>query len=127
MPRADEFDRWASERDRRGAVSARYVSRDVVGYEDLDDHGSWRAAEGYGNVWVPRVAADWAPYRDGHWAWVEPWGWTWVDDAPWGFAVSHQAAGRISAVPGAGSQVRFARERSTRPPWSHSSAAAISR
>ena len=89
-PRADEFDRWSSDRDRRGAVSARYVSRDVIGYEDLDDYGSWRAAEGYGNVWVPtRVAAGWAPYRDGHWAWVDPWGWTWVDDAPWGFAVSH--------------------------------------
>ncbi|OGA53416.1 MAG: hypothetical protein A3F74_05760 [Betaproteobacteria bacterium RIFCSPLOWO2_12_FULL_62_58] len=89
-PRADEFDRWSSDRDRRGAVSARYVSRDVIGYEDLDDYGSWRAAEGYGNVWVPtRVAAGWAPYHDGHWAWVDPWGWTWVDDAPWGFAVSH--------------------------------------
>lgn len=89
-PRADEFDRWASERDRRGAVSARYVSRDVIGYEDLDDYGSWRSAEGYGHVWVPtRVAVGWSPYHDGHWAWVDPWGWTWVDDAPWGFAVSH--------------------------------------
>jgi len=89
-PRADAFDRWSSERDRRGAVSARYVSRDVIGYEDLDEHGSWRVTEGYGNVWVPnRVAAGWAPYHDGHWAWVDPWGWTWVDDAPWGFAVSH--------------------------------------
>ena len=89
-PRADEFDRWSSDRDRRGAVSARYVSRDVIGYEDLDDYGSWRVTEGYGNVWVPtRVAAGWSPYHDGHWAWVDPWGWTWVDDAPWGFAVSH--------------------------------------
>jgi hypothetical protein len=89
-PRADEFDRWSSDRDRRGTVSARYVSRDVIGYEDLDEYGSWRVTEGYGNVWVPnRVAAGWAPYHDGHWAWVDPWGWTWVDDAPWGFAVSH--------------------------------------
>lgn len=58
-PRADEFDRWSYDRDRRGdnSVSARYVSRDVIGYEDLDDYGSWRVAEGYGNVWVPtRVA-----------------------------------------------------------------------
>ncbi len=88
----DEFDRWSYDRDRRGenSVSARYVSRDVIGYEDLDEYGSWRSAEGYGNVWVPnRVPAGWAPYHDGHWAWVEPWGWTWVDDAPWGFAVSH--------------------------------------
>ncbi len=91
-PRPDEFDRWASERDRAfdNSVAARYVSRDVVGYQDLDANGSWRNDETYGNVWIPnRVAADWAPYRDGHWAWIDPWGWTWVDDAPWGFAVSH--------------------------------------
>jgi len=91
-PRPDEFDRWSSARDRAydTSGSARYVSPDVVGYQDLDANGSWRVDAGYGNVWVPnRVAAGWAPYRDGHWAWVDPWGWTWVDDAPWGFAVSH--------------------------------------
>ena len=64
--------------------------QDVVGYQDLDANGTWRADPTYGNVWIPnRVAAGWAPYRDGHWAWIDPWGWTWVDDAPWGFAVSH--------------------------------------
>ncbi len=92
IPRVDEFDRWASGRDRSydNSSSARYVSQDVVGYQDLDANGTWRVDASYGNVWVPnRVAADWAPYRDGHWAWVDPWGWTWVDDAPWGFAVSH--------------------------------------
>ena len=91
-PRPDEFDRWSSARDRRydNSPSARYVSRDVVGYEDLDANGTWRADATYGNVWVPnRVAGGWAPYRDGHWAWIDPWGWTWVDDAPWGYAVSH--------------------------------------
>jgi hypothetical protein len=91
-PGLDDFDRWASDRDRRydTSVSARYVSPDVIGYQDLDTYGTWRNDPSYGNVWVPtRVAADWAPYRDGHWAWVDPWGWTWVDDAPWGFAVSH--------------------------------------
>jgi hypothetical protein len=91
-PRLDEFDRWSSERDRRydSSVSARYVSQDVVGYQDLDTNGTWRADVTYGNVWYPnRVTAGWAPYRDGHWAWIDPWGWTWVDDAPWGFAVSH--------------------------------------
>jgi hypothetical protein len=88
----DDFDRWASDRDRRSdnSASARYVSSDVVGYEDLDNNGTWRRDPDYGNVWVPnRVAADWTPYHEGHWAWVDPWGWTWVDDAPWGFAVSH--------------------------------------
>jgi hypothetical protein len=88
----DEFDHWSSERDRRwdNSPSRRYVSTDVIGYQDLDPHGTWRQVRAYGNVWVPsRVPADWAPYRDGRWAWVEPWGWTWVDDAPWGFAPSH--------------------------------------
>ena len=91
-PRLDEFDRWSSDRDRSydNSASARYVSQDVVGYQDLDANGTWRNDATYGNVWIPtRVASDWAPYRDGHWAWVDPWGWTWVDDAPWGFAVSH--------------------------------------
>jgi hypothetical protein len=90
--RPDEFDRWSDGRDRSydNSVSARYVSSDVLGYQDLDAHGSWRVEPSYGRVWVPtRVATDWAPYRDGHWTWVDPWGWTWVDDAPWGFAVSH--------------------------------------
>ncbi len=92
VPRLDEFDRWASDRDRRydNSGSARYVSQDVVGYQDLDANGTWRDDPTWGNVWFPnRVSADWAPYRDGHWAWIDPWGWTWVDDAPWGFAVSH--------------------------------------
>jgi hypothetical protein len=89
---ADEFDNWGRDRDRRVARSrsARYVSRDVVGYEDLDDYGSWRSDPGYGNVWMPtRVARGWVPYRDGHWAWISPWGWTWVDDQPWGYAPFH--------------------------------------
>ena len=91
-PRADEFDRWSYDRDRLydNSASARYVSPDVLGYQDLDANGTWRVDASYGNVWIPnRVAAGWAPYRDGHWAWVDPWGWTWIDDAPWGFAVSH--------------------------------------
>ena len=90
--REDEFDRWARSRDRRddNSPSARYVSPQVVGYQDLDNNGSWRRDPDYGNVWTPnRVATGWTPYRDGHWAWVDPWGWTWVDDAPWGYAVSH--------------------------------------
>ena len=106
--RDDELDRWARDRDRRGdnSPSARYVSSDVVGYQDLDDNGSWRRDPEYGNVWTPsRVASGWTPYRDGHWSWVDPWGWTWVDDAPWGYAVSHYGRwaniqNRWSWVPG---------------------------
>jgi hypothetical protein len=91
-PPFDDFDTWANERDRveDTATAARYVSRDVIGYEDLDAWGSWRSTPQYGMVWEPRVTmADWAPYRTGHWAWISPWGWTWVDDAPWGFAPYH--------------------------------------
>ncbi|MEO5701798.1 MAG: DUF6600 domain-containing protein [Casimicrobiaceae bacterium] len=88
----DEFDRWVAVRDSRydRAGSARYVSRSMIGYADLDEYGTWSSVAEYGNVWFPRtVAADWAPYRTGHWSFVEPWGWTWVDDAPWGFAPFH--------------------------------------
>lgn len=106
--RDDAFDRWARARDRGAdnSPSARYVSPDVVGYQDLDANGAWRVEPEYGNVWTPtRVATGWTPYRDGHWAWIDPWGWTWVDDAPWGYAVSHYGRwanirGRWSWVPG---------------------------
>jgi len=88
----EESERFALERDSRfdHVASARYVSPDVVGYEDLDRYGAWRPVESYGNVWFPQeVPGDWAPYRQGHWSWIDPWGWTWVDDAPWGFAPFH--------------------------------------
>ncbi len=87
----DEFDMWSQDRDRHddGSRSVRYVSPDVVGYEDLDDYGSWYSDADYGYIWTPRVAAGWAPYHDGHWVWISPWGWTWVDEAPWGYAPFH--------------------------------------
>src|SRR5690606_5989093 len=88
----DEFESWANERDQRAerAQSARYVSNDVIGYEDLDDNGEWVSEPGYGHVWRPlHVASDWAPYRYGQWSWISPWGWTWIDDARWGFAPFH--------------------------------------
>ncbi|MHB1272859.1 MAG: DUF6600 domain-containing protein [Rhodanobacter sp.] len=88
----DAFDAWSHERDRRYAQSAtrRYVSNDVIGYQDLDQYGAWQTTSDYGAVWFPNdVGSDWAPYRDGHWAYIAPWGWTWVDDAPWGFAPYH--------------------------------------
>lgn len=90
-PDGDGFDDWCRVRDKRQdySQSARYVSPDVIGAEDLDDYGTWRVVPTYGAIWVPRVAAGWAPYHDGHWAWVEPWGWTWIDEAPWGFAPCH--------------------------------------
>src|SRR5712692_10433799 len=72
------------------SICSRYVSRDVIGYEDLDDYGGWRPVPEYGNVWFPHTTVvGWAPYRYGHWVWISPWGWTWVDDEPWGFAPFH--------------------------------------
>ena len=88
----DQFDSWAANRDQHweNSNSARYVSADVVGYEDLDDHGTWRRTPDYGNVWFPRTSvSDWAPYHYGHWDYIEPWGYTWVDNEPWGFAPFH--------------------------------------
>ncbi|MEO8858673.1 MAG: DUF6600 domain-containing protein [Burkholderiaceae bacterium] len=108
-PALDPFDRWAAARDveEDRSVSARYVSRDIIGYQQLDQYGSWESDPSYGDVWVPRVTVpDWAPYRIGHWATVAPWGWTWIDDAPWGFAPFHygrwtQLGTRWCWVPGA--------------------------
>jgi hypothetical protein len=88
----DDFDHWCADRDRHEdrSVSARYVSTDVIGYEDLDDYGGWRPVPEYGTIWFPHTAiAGWAPYHYGHWAYIAPWGYTWVDDAPWGFAPFH--------------------------------------
>ena len=92
LPAPDDFDQWAMSRDRHedDDRSANYVSREMTGYEDLDDNGRWTYTANYGPVWVPtNVPMGWAPYRFGHWVWVAPWGWTWVDDQPWGFAPFH--------------------------------------
>lgn len=88
----DAFDQWAADLNRREdqSVSARYIPRQVIGYQELDNHGSWSTHESYGPVWYPRVvASDWAPYRHGRWSYIRPWGWTWIDEAPWGFAPFH--------------------------------------
>jgi Family of unknown function (DUF6600) len=91
-PGFDDFEDWCQSRDQRenNAVSAKYVSRDVDGYYDLDDYGSWESDSDYGEIWVPSgVAVGWSPYQIGHWVFIEPWGWTWVDSEPWGWAPFH--------------------------------------
>jgi len=78
----------AAERDLKedNSVSGKYVSRDMDGYSDLDDNGSWRDEPEYGHVWYPNeVEPDWAPYSSGYWSWVGPWGWTWVRLCALGF------------------------------------------
>ncbi|QOY94542.1 thrombospondin type 3 repeat-containing protein [Massilia sp. UMI-21] len=89
--RSDAFDDWALARDRSidGARSARYLTTEMTGYEELDRHGIWQDDLEYGPLWIPAVSSSWAPYRDGRWTWIAPWGWTWVDNAPWGYAPSH--------------------------------------
>ncbi|MBG9389448.1 DUF6600 domain-containing protein [Caenimonas aquaedulcis] len=107
-PPQDNFDRWAAERNRREdqSISARYVPREVVGYQQLDAHGQWSQDATLGAVWTPHSPpANWAPYRNGHWEWIDPWGWTWIDDAVWGFAPFHygrwtQINSRWAWVPG---------------------------
>ncbi len=92
IPDRDDLDNWAFERDEREdrSDSANYVSREMTGYEDLDEYGDWSYVAGYGPCWRPRaVVVGWAPYRFGHWVYVGPWGWTWVEDEPWGFAPFH--------------------------------------
>jgi len=103
----DDFDQWSSQRDARvTSAPADHVSRDMIGYEDLADNGTWTVAPDYGAIWRPTVVvAGWAPYRYGRWAWVAPWGWTWIDDASWGFAPFHYGrwafyAGAWGWVPG---------------------------
>jgi len=91
-PAPDAFDQWCAARDGRlsSSPSARYVSRDIPGYDDLDDAGSWQDDAEYGPVWYPAgLPPSWVPYRYGHWAWIEPWGWTWVEHEPWGYAPFH--------------------------------------
>jgi hypothetical protein len=103
----DAFDNWSYTREHRyeDSPSARYCSRRVVGFEDLDEYGDWHPYPDYGYVWFPHVESGWAPYHDGHWAWIDPWGWTWVDDAHWGYAPFHYGRwanfdGRWGWVPG---------------------------
>ena len=88
----DGFDSWSANRDRRYERSrtSNHVSRQMVGWAELDEYGRWDQHPSYGAVWYPAAVVDgWAPYRYGRWVWSGAWGWTWVDDAPWGYAPSH--------------------------------------
>jgi uncharacterized protein DUF6600 len=91
-PNADDFEDWCQSREQRenDSPSARFLSRDVDGYYDLDDSGDWQTVQDYGTVWVPReLPSGWVPYHFGHWVSITPWGWTWVGEEKWGFAPFH--------------------------------------
>ena len=92
QPAQDRWDRWVDDRvrPRREPVSAKYVSEEVVGTEDLDEDGSWEEIPEQGMAWTPRgVATGWEPYRDGRWMWQDPWGWSWIGAERWGWAPYH--------------------------------------
>ena len=91
-PAWDRWDRWVDERARphKEIASAKYVSEEVVGIEDLDEDGSWEQIPDQGYAWTPRnVAVGWEPYREGRWMWQDPWGWSWVGAERWGWAPYH--------------------------------------
>ncbi|MDB5041250.1 MAG: hypothetical protein JWN27_1976, partial [Candidatus Eremiobacteraeota bacterium] len=92
----DEFDRFNQDRDaryERALADEKYVSRDIVGADDLNTYGRWAPDSTYGQVWVPaNVASDWAPYRNGRWVWEDGFGWTWIGYEPWGWAPYHYGA-----------------------------------
>src|SRR5256886_3936459 len=92
----DAWEDWGIARDRRwgDAPSARYVSREGIGHEDLDDYGEWRDTGPYGAVWVPRTAVvGWAPYRYGPWAGCGRWACSRFDDSPLSFPPFRYAGG----------------------------------
>ena len=57
-------------------------------HEQLSPYGRWVERDGYGQVWVPYVAAGWRPYTTGHWVYTDQ-GWAWVADESWGWAPFH--------------------------------------
>jgi hypothetical protein len=91
-PQRDAWDKWNYARTDYllDAVSARYVSPEIYGVDDLDRFGTWRVVPTYGTVWVPRkVPSGWVPYSTGSWVMDPYYGWTWVDTAAWGWAPFH--------------------------------------
>ena len=123
-----EFDRWVAERDRieDQSISARYVSRDVVGYQQLDAYGDWQNDPDYGNVWYP---AAWMPNGRPT---ATANGSTWRPGAgpgstprPGPLRPPTTAAGRASARDGAGCPAGRTRVRSIHLRWWASSAALL--
>jgi hypothetical protein len=94
LPAIDPFDRWVADRDQRFersyADAYRYASDEIIGVEELSDHGRWEQIPEYGYAWTPsNVVAGWVPFSDGRWFWQDPYGWTWISRERWGWATSH--------------------------------------
>jgi hypothetical protein len=90
-PSRDDWDKWNRDRDNLiyNAGAYQRTNRYYTGAQDLDNNGTWTEVPDYGQVWVPRVDHDWAPYRAGQWVWEPYYGWTWVSSEPWGWAPYH--------------------------------------
>jgi len=70
--------------------SAQYLPPNLQTYgTTFDQNGSWAYEPQYGNVWYPRVAADWRPYYDGYWDSVPVYGWTWIGAGRWAWPTHH--------------------------------------
>lgn len=107
----DDWDQWSYDRDTtidrtNVALAPDYVTNyetdnnDLYGVSDLSSYGTWTSYSSYGQCWIPRVGADWAPYRMGQWLWIPSAGWTWLSSEPWGWAPYHY--GRWALLPGLG-------------------------
>ncbi len=86
-----ELDDWSRARDQALSMvsSAAHVPGLRYGWADLDAHGTWIEAAGFGTVWKPKAAEGWAPYRNGKWRWYDELGYTWIGAEPWGWLPYH--------------------------------------
>lgn len=90
----DGFDRWSEARHDVSlgvsSESAQYLPTEMRPYAStFDEYGDWQYAQGYGNVWYPRVATGWRPYFYGRWVPYPGWGWTWVGVDGFGWPTHH--------------------------------------
>src|SRR6516165_3498837 len=60
---ADAFVEWCRSRDydAKRLAAPYHVSPNMTGYVELDEHGRWDTAPGYGEVWYPGVPPGWVP------------------------------------------------------------------
>ncbi len=90
----DRFDIWIADRlettDEAHVTAARYVNEDYASdVASLDEYGDWQYDSTYGgDVWSPRVDADWSPYSNGTWYYTNA-GLTWWPFDPWGWFPFH--------------------------------------
>ena len=105
LGRADAWERWNTERDRRfeeRRYSSQYLPDELETYaSDFDDNGRWVSVRDYGYVWTPtvQVSVGWSPYRNGRWSWIGS-DYVWVGYEPWGWAPYHYGRWAYSASVG---------------------------